>query len=124
MLKILRLSALVLLTALVSRCYAQNAGEDVYKTSCAQCHGLTGEADTPAGKVYKARSLKSSEVLKMSDTEMLALAKKGKGQMPAWEDILTDDQIKDVITYIRTLQKSKSQGADSSAAAESGNVKP
>jgi mono/diheme cytochrome c family protein len=96
----------------------------MYKTSCAQCHGTTGEADTPAGKAFSARSLNSPEVLKMSDAEMLALIKKGKGKMPAWEEILTDDQLKGVIAYIHTLQKGKNLAASSSASSEGGGAKP
>ena len=36
---------------------------------------------------------------------MLAIAKNGKGKMPAWHDKLSDDQIKDLIAFIHTLQK-------------------
>jgi mono/diheme cytochrome c family protein len=97
-----------LFTFAVACARAEQRGASTYKTSCAQCHGATGEADTPAGKEFNARSLKSPEVLKMSDAEMLELTKRGKGKMPAWEDILTDDQLKGVIAYIHTLQKRKS----------------
>jgi mono/diheme cytochrome c family protein len=33
------------------------------------------------------------------------VAKDGKGKMPAWNNKLSDDQLKDLITYIHTLQK-------------------
>jgi mono/diheme cytochrome c family protein len=96
---------MLLCTIAVVCASAQQKAASVYKASCAQCHGATGEADTPAAKVFDARSLKSPAVLEMSDAEMLALIKNGKGKMPAWEEILTDDQIKGVIAYIHTLQR-------------------
>ena len=103
-----RISAILLCAVAVSPAGAEQRAASMYKTNCALCHGTTGEADTPAGKTFEARSLNSSDVLKMSDAEMLELIKKGKGKMPAWEEVFTDDQLKDVIAYIHTLQKSKS----------------
>lgn len=110
-----RVSAVLLLTSAVACACAEQRAASTYKTSCAQCHGATGEADTPAGKAFNARSLMSPEVMKMSDAEMLAVTKKGKGKMPAWEEILTDDQLKGVIAYIHTLQKGKNQAESKSA---------
>ncbi len=105
---VLLISAALLCTIAVAGSCAEQKSASVYKTSCAQCHGATGEADTPAGKAFNAQSLKSPDVLKMSDEELLDLTKKGKGKMPAWEGVLTDDQLKGVIAYIHTLQKGKS----------------
>jgi mono/diheme cytochrome c family protein len=76
---------------------------------------LTGEADTPAGKALKAHSLKAPDVLEKSDAQLLEIAKKGKGQMPPWEDVLTDAQLMNVIAYIHTLQKSGSEAGSSTA---------
>ncbi|MGA2086601.1 MAG: cytochrome c [Terracidiphilus sp.] len=50
-------------------------------------------------------SFKAPEMLKASDAQLIASTKSGKGKMPAYTDKLTDTQIKDVISYIRTLQK-------------------
>jgi mono/diheme cytochrome c family protein len=91
----------------------------MYKSSCAQCHGATGEADTPAGKTFGARSLSSQDVVKMSDAELLAVIKNGKDKMPAWSDTLTEDQLKVVITYIHTLQKKSGSAVGDSASAGS-----
>jgi mono/diheme cytochrome c family protein len=110
---VLRISAILFYTIAIASVCAEQRGANVYKTSCAQCHGATGEADTPAAKIFNAQSLKSPDVLKMSDAEMVALIKKGKGKMPAWEEILTDDQLKNVIEYIHTLQKSKNETGSS-----------
>lgn len=100
-------SATVLFAVSAAIACTQDSGENLYKVSCAQCHGLTGEADTPAGRSFKAHSLNTPDALKMTDAEMLDLTKKGKGNMPAWEEMLTDEQLKDVIAYVRILQSSK-----------------
>jgi cytochrome c6 len=100
-----RMSGIALLAVCTSLAYAQKSGEEVYKANCALCHGATGEADTPAGKTFKATQFTTPDTFKKSDAELIAFTKKGKGQMPAWEGELTDDQLKNVIAYIHTLEK-------------------
>jgi len=76
----------------------------LYKTKCAACHGSDGKGDTAAGKKLGARDFHSPEVAKMSDTELFDITKKGKEKMPAYDKKLTDDQIKDLVKYIRGLK--------------------
>jgi mono/diheme cytochrome c family protein len=45
-------------------------------------------------------------MLKATDAQFIASTTNGKGtKMPAYKDKLTSAQIKDVVAYIRTLQK-------------------
>jgi len=53
----------------------------------------------------KVPPFNSPELVKMPDAELNAATKNGKGKMPAYAGKLTDPQIKDVVAYIRTLQK-------------------
>lgn len=85
--------------------FAQSPGQDVYKTNCAPCHGATGQADTPAGKKFKVASLNRAEVFHKPDADLIAFVKNGKGDMPAWNDVLSDEEVKSVIAYIHTLEK-------------------
>ncbi len=78
---------------------------NVYKAKCAACHGAAGDANTPAGKALKVASFTSEAALKETDADLLAVAKNGKGKMPAWQGKLSDDQLKELVSYIRTLQK-------------------
>ncbi len=94
----------MLAAALAAPVFAQN-GADIYKAKCAMCHGPDGTASTPMGKMMKIPSFKSTEVVKVSEASLVAFTKDGKGKMPAYKGKLTDSQIKDVIAYIRTLQK-------------------
>ncbi len=98
-------SAAILLAAALAVPALAQSGADTYKTKCAMCHGPDGTAATPMGKMMKIPSFKSSEVVKASDVSLVAVTKSGKGKMPAYNGKLTDSQIKDVVAYIRTLQK-------------------
>jgi len=76
----------------------------LYKSKCAMCHGPDGKGETPTGKAMKARSFSSDEVKKESDADLTAIITKGKGKMPPFDKKLTDDQIKDLVKYIRSLK--------------------
>jgi len=84
---------------------AQQTGEATYKAKCSMCHGADGTGNTPMGKNMKLRSLKSPEDIKETDAELVKQTKDGVGKMQGYAGKLTDAQIQDVVTYIRTLQK-------------------
>jgi mono/diheme cytochrome c family protein len=98
-----RLTALALVS--VALCASAEDVAGTYKAKCAACHGPAGDANTPAGKALKVPSFGSEDVIKQSDTAMLEVAKNGKGKMPAWHDKLSEDQLKGLVSYIRSLQK-------------------
>jgi mono/diheme cytochrome c family protein len=100
-----RISIVLACTAAAVSAYAQPPVAAVYKTNCAPCHGVAGDANTGAGKVFKVPPFSADSVLKESDTDLLTVAKNGKGKMPAWHDKLSDDQLKDLIAFIHTMQK-------------------
>jgi len=81
------------------------SGADTYKAKCMMCHAADGSGSTPAGKAMKAIPFSSPELVKASDSDLIAATKNGKGKMPAYSAKLTDPEIKDVVAYVRTLQK-------------------
>lgn len=81
------------------------SGADTYKSKCAMCHGADGLAATPMGKMMKIPSFKDTSVVRMSDSQLADVTTNGKAKMPAYKDKLTAAQIKEVVGYIRTLQK-------------------
>ena len=95
---------LVVLVASVTS-LAQSSGADTYKAKCQMCHGADGLGSTPAGKAMKARAFNAPDVLKESDTDLMAIIKNGKNKMPAFTGKLSDAQITNVVAYIHTLQK-------------------
>jgi cytochrome c6 len=102
----LRIALLASLTiSLAVPAIAQQTGEATYKAKCAMCHGADGTGNTPIGKNMKLRSFKSLEDIKAADAELAKQTKDGVGKMQGYAGKLTDAQIEDVVTYIRTLQK-------------------
>ena len=81
--------------------FAQSAA-DLYKSKCAACHGADGSKEMPAMGV---KPLTGSDVQKKSDAELTEVIAKGKGKMPAFAGKITDDQIKSLVAYVRTLKK-------------------
>ena len=84
---------------------AQGTGAATYKSKCQMCHGATGMADTGAGKSMGVKPVSDPEVKKMTEAEMIAITKQGKGKMPAFMDKLTAAQTKAVIDYYLSLVK-------------------
>jgi cytochrome c oxidase cbb3-type subunit 3 len=87
---------------------AQN-GRGLYKRYCRGCHGQEGRGD---GMVFmpKVPNLsKRGYIDKLPDEFLvLAITKGGPGigksnYMPAWEGTLSEQQILDVVAYIRSL---------------------
>ena len=96
-------AAFLLVTWMATPAFADGGAD--YKAKCAMCHGADGLAATPMAKSMKVLSFKDPAMVKASDAQFIESTKNGKGKMPAYAGKLTDAQIKDVITYIRTLQK-------------------
>lgn len=94
-----------LLSLSLASAFAQQTGEATWKAKCAMCHGADGTGNTPVGKNMKLRSLKSPEDVNLSDADLFKDTKNGVGKMQGYAGKLTDAQIQDVVTYIRTLQK-------------------
>lgn len=96
----------ILLTSFfVGLAAAQGPGAETYKARCAICHGADGLAATAMGKSLKIFSFKDPAMLKAGDARFVLTTRNGEGKMPAYAGKLTDVQIRDVIAYIRTLQK-------------------
>jgi cytochrome c553 len=95
-----------LAAAIAIPAFAQS-GADLYKSSkCAMCHGADGLATSNVGKAMKIPSFKDPTVVKSTDAQLFAIIKNGKGSnMKPYAGKITDDQIKSLVAYIRTLQK-------------------
>jgi mono/diheme cytochrome c family protein len=84
---------------------ADEGSEKLYKTKCAACHGADGKGETAIGKANKMRDLASADIQKQSDEDLLEIITKGKNKMPAYGKSLKPEQIKDLVTYIRSFGK-------------------
>ena len=97
------IAASVLLLSISTR--AADDAAALYKTKCAACHGADGSGNTAMGKAFKLRDLGSDEVQAQTDAQLTTITSDGKAKMPAYKGKLTDDQIKELVGYIRTLKK-------------------
>jgi cytochrome c6 len=73
-------------------------GKRVYDMHCAVCHGPNGRASLPG-----APDLNRPEAMMRPDMTLLASIRSGKNVMPAFQGLLSDRDIMDVIAYVRTL---------------------
>lgn len=77
----------------------------LYKAKCAMCHGAEGSGDTTMGKKLQVRDLRSDDVQKQTDEQLLETVAKGKAKMPAYDGKITVDEIKLLVAHIRSLKK-------------------
>lgn len=100
--------SLVVLAATISVAgavgFAQSSGEATYKAKCQSCHGPAGTPSAGMAKAMGVKPVSDPEIKKLSAAEMIKSTTDGKGKMPAFKGKLTDPQIKDVVTYFRTLK--------------------
>jgi mono/diheme cytochrome c family protein len=90
---------------------AAAAGKPLYAANCASCHGDAGKGDGPIAEniAVKPSDLTKGEVPTRSDGEIFLVVRNGKMRdgkmaMPPVKK-LTDEQIWQVVAYVRTLAK-------------------
>jgi mono/diheme cytochrome c family protein len=97
--------AVGVLFLLVAPLRAQDAPA-LYKSKCAACHAPDGTGNSPTGKSLGVTDLTSADVQKQTDAQLTDSIANGKGKkMPAYKGKITDDQIKGLVGYIRSLAK-------------------
>jgi len=84
--------------------HAQNAGEALYKSKCAVCHGADGTGSA-TGKKMGAHDFTAADAQGMSDTELSTIITNGKNKMPAYGKSLKPEDIKGLVAYIRALKE-------------------
>jgi len=104
--KTTKLIALIITIATALFAFAPNLswgaeeGATIYRTKCVACHG----ADATGKPAAKIPSLVSDEAKKASDAD-LAKSISGAAKHPAGIKGLSTDEVKAVVTHIRSLQK-------------------
>jgi mono/diheme cytochrome c family protein len=84
-------------------------GKAIYERQCGVCHGGQGKGDGPASKMMKppAADLTGLKVKDKPDAELFQTIQNGRppSAMSAFKGQLSDQQIHDVVAYIRSLGK-------------------
>jgi mono/diheme cytochrome c family protein len=93
---------------------AQNKdeGQKLYTTYCSSCHGDSGKGDGPAAAslpVKPANHTDGNVMNKLSDKVLVDIISKGgpaggkSNFMPAWGGALKENQIQDIVAYLRSI---------------------
>jgi cytochrome c oxidase cbb3-type subunit 3 len=82
-------------------------GRAVFKSTCSSCHGPSGSGDGILARLIDAPMADFTDAQRMgtlTDTELLIAVRDGKGQfMPSWKDVLSKQEIDDLVSYVRGL---------------------
>ena len=79
-------------------------GKAVFEAQCVSCHNADSAEDKmgPGLKgLYKKDKMKNGK--KPSDVTVRAQVEQGGGGMPAYKDVLSDQEKNDVLAYLKTL---------------------
>lgn len=72
---------------------------NAYEEYCAACHGYDGIPNLPGVPNFSV-----GESLDKNEAELIESIAKGKGDiMPAWQDILSEDERVAILRYVRSI---------------------
>jgi len=75
-------------------------GREVYELHCEGCHGADGASFEPGVPDFSR-----GESLFAPDSELVERLREGSAMKPSFRGLLTDEELRDVIAYVRTLQR-------------------
>ncbi len=79
-------------------------GRGTFKRTCSGCHGADGRGTMRPGLTRPPRDLTNPTFqAQMSDEQLRQSIRIGKGQMPAFGGLMSDEEISNLIVFIRSL---------------------
>lgn len=106
------LTSLIVASALLIATSALAAdGKALFDTNCAKCHGVTGAGDTNMGRKAGCKDFTDAKYqATLTDDKMADAMKNGvkegdKTKMKSFGDVLSADDIKALVAYVRSLKK-------------------
>ena len=110
----------LLLEAMPTGAQNQSEGKKLYVTYCSSCHGDNGKGDGPAAQslpVKPANHTDGAVMNQLTDKFLLEIISKGGSavgkspMMPAWGGQLKENQLRDIVAYVRSLAESPRKGS-------------
>ena len=104
--------ALTLGTPFLGRAQSAAEGQKLYMTYCSSCHGDKGRGDGAAGKALPIKPADHTDgnlMNSFSDDFLMTIISKGgpavgkSSFMPAWGGVLKDNQLQDLLAYLRSI---------------------
>lgn len=82
-------------------------GKKIYAIDCAMCHGENGDGKGDlAAEMKNVTDFTAPDAMKnRTDGELFYIMRKGKGEMPPEGDRAKNDDIWNLVNYIRSLKK-------------------
>ncbi|MBI5443505.1 MAG: cytochrome c [Deltaproteobacteria bacterium] len=82
------------------------AGQAIYEEQCLSCHGSAGRGDGPDAKGLRHPPAPVARILRrQTDGALFWKISRGGGQMPSYEESLTEEERWQVIRYMRKLER-------------------
>jgi mono/diheme cytochrome c family protein len=87
--------------------YDAVTGREIYSNTCIRCHGIDGKGAMGIQLVPKPADLTSQAIQGRLDASLFNRIHDGKPNtaMGAWKHALSDDEIWDVLAYVRTFRQ-------------------
>jgi mono/diheme cytochrome c family protein len=86
---------------------ASAEGAKVFKSNCETCHGTQGHGDGPIGEALEPKPINLAKLqIVAADDYLFWRINEGRPgtSMPPWKNILTEEQIWQVMAFVRTLK--------------------
>jgi mono/diheme cytochrome c family protein len=81
-------------------------GKRLFEIYCSLCHGVSGRGDGPVGaKMVKPADLTAAKYRVMKDDFFYNVIGSGSGLMPPYAESLSSSERRQVINYVRRLQR-------------------
>src|SRR4051812_21178714 len=92
-------------TPLTNVSTAEQKGQELYNIYCWSCHGKGGYGDGAAGKALgqKPANFHDERVKKETDGALFWKIANGRGNMPPFRDVLSEEQRWQLVSYIRHI---------------------
>lgn len=79
-------------------------GQGIYQRHCLGCHGSSGKGDGPNARTLNPKPANLKKIAgRMPDIHFFIQIDAGPGEMPAWRDMLSPEDMQALTQYLQSL---------------------